>query len=106
MAKAKRKQIKKEPLFTKHANIKLEPKPRTAKRRVTRITAQSRITTLQAMEAKRNKTCRKSVMKNTMHNYKAGKLIFAKSTKHPKGLPVRNRKQALAIGLSYANKKC
>jgi Family of unknown function (DUF6496) len=39
-------------------------------------------------------------VKETMHEYKKGKLKSGKS-----GKPVKNRKQAIAIGLSEARKK-
>lgn len=107
MTKVKQKKVKKEPVTKKYIKVKIEPNYfYTAKRQVTKLKENSRITSLQAMKAKRKKNCRKKVMKTTMHNYKVGSLKFAKSAKNPKGISVRNRKQALAIGLSYANKKC
>ncbi len=50
--------------------------------------------------------CRRRWIKETMGKYKRGKLRFSKSKKNPAGYATRSRKQALAIALSTANRKC
>ena len=73
--------------------IKIEPGvKRAANRKVTKITGTKPMGSLKQMKLDKKKACRKLVMKKTMHNYKAGCLMFAKSAKRPKGIQVSESK--------------
>lgn len=50
--------------------------------------------------------CVRESMYTTMSKHKHGTLRFARSKANPAGRPVTKRKQAIAIGLSIAPKKC
>lgn len=50
--------------------------------------------------------CKRRVIGEVISRYKHKKLVFAKSKANKKGIQVDNKKQALAIGFSYAKKKC
>lgn len=56
--------------------------------------------------ATKKKRCVKRKIRKSMHEFKKGKLRFAKSKANPKGIKVKSRPQAIAIAISTANRKC
>jgi hypothetical protein len=50
--------------------------------------------------------CRAGKVRAVMHEFKVGDLRFARSAANPTGLAVGSRKQAVAVALAIARRKC
>ena len=104
--------IKRNPIVRKKAK-KRKPKTKTKTKRKPKKAPRKKIvkkkTSVKKKKPKvvnKKKKCRKRVIHETMGKYKRKTLKFSKGKKKPSGYSVRSRKQALAIALSSANRKC